>query len=68
MHGEMQGKYYRYCSRSIRYSIDLNSENIKFDLETFDLVSQYCSMGVLMSGRGPWDYHGPRVLRGSKVP
>ena len=43
MHGEMQGKYYRYCSRSIRYSTDLNSENNKFDMETFDLVSQYCS-------------------------
>ena len=38
MHGGMQGKYYRYCSRSIRYSTDLNSENNKFDLETFDLV------------------------------
>ena len=44
MHGEMQGKYYRYCSRSIRYSTDLNSENNKFDMETFDLVSQYCTM------------------------
>ena len=44
MHGEMQGKYYRYCSRSIWYSsTDLNSENNKFDMETFDLVSQYCS-------------------------
>ena len=42
MHGEMQGKYYRYCSRSIRYSTDLNSENNKFDMETFDLVSEYC--------------------------
>ena len=41
MHGEMQGKYYRYCSRSIRYSTDLNSENNKFDMETFDLVSEY---------------------------
>ena len=42
MHGEMQGKYYRYCSRSIRYSTDLNdlnSENNKFDMETFDMVS-----------------------------
>ena len=44
MHGEMQGKYYRYCSRSIRYSTDLNSENNKFDMETFDLVSEYCSL------------------------
>ena len=43
MHGEMQGKYYRYCSRSIRYSTDLNSENNKFDMETFDLVSEYCT-------------------------
>ena len=43
MQGEMQGKYYRYCSRSIRYSTDLNSENNKFDLETFDLVSEYCN-------------------------
>ena len=43
MHGEMQGKYYRYCSRSIRYSTDLNSENNKFDMETFDLVSEYCN-------------------------
>ena len=42
MHGGMQGKYYRYCSRSIRYSTDLNSENNKFDMETFDLVSEYC--------------------------
>ena len=42
MHGEMQGKYYRYCSRSIRYSTDLNSENNIFDLETFDPVSEYC--------------------------
>ena len=42
MHGEIQGKYYRYCSRSIRYSTDLNSENNKFDMETFDLVSEYC--------------------------
>eukprot|EP01048_Picozoa_sp_COSAG05_P001503 COSAG05_NODE_50_length_24118_cov_89.534036_19_plen_59_part_00 len=44
MHGEMQGKYYRYCSRSIRYSTDLrlNSENNKFDMETFDIVSEYC--------------------------
>ena len=41
MHGGMQGKYYRYCSRSIRYSTDLNSENNKFDMETFDLVSEY---------------------------
>ena len=39
----MQGKYYRYCSRSIRYSTDLNSENNKFDMETFDLVSEYCT-------------------------
>ena len=30
---------YRYCSRSIRYSTDLNSENNKFDMETFDMVS-----------------------------
>ena len=43
MHGGMQGKYYRYCSRSIRYSTDLNSENNKFDMETFDLVSEYCT-------------------------
>ena len=43
MHWEMQGKYYRYCSRSIRYSTDLNSENNKFDMETFDLVSEYCT-------------------------
>ena len=41
--GELQGKYYRYCSRSIRYSTDLNSENNKFDMETFDLVSEYCN-------------------------
>eukprot|EP01048_Picozoa_sp_COSAG05_P008573 COSAG05_NODE_659_length_8055_cov_3.528406_5_plen_71_part_00 len=43
MDGEMQGKYYQYCSisRSIRYSTDLNSKNNKFDLETFDLVSEY---------------------------
>ena len=49
MHGEMQGKYYRYCSRSIRYSTDLNSENNKFDMETFDLVSEYCRamLGIL---------------------
>ena len=49
MHGEMQGKYYRYCStsRSIRYSTDLNSENNKFDLETFDLVSEYCRQVLL---------------------
>ena len=47
MHGEMQGKYYRYCSRSIRYSTDLNSENNKFDLETFDLVSEYCTFGTI---------------------
>ena len=46
MHGEMQGKYYRYCSRSIRYSTDLNSENNKFDMETFDLVSEYCTANV----------------------
>ena len=46
MHGEMQGKYYRYCSRSIRHSTDLNSENNKFDMETFDLVSEYCSRQI----------------------
>ena len=46
MHGEMQGKYYRYCSRSIRYSTDLNSENNKFDMETFDLVSEYCTPAI----------------------
>ena len=48
MHGGMQGKYYRYCSRSIRYSTDLNSENNKFDMETFDLVSEYCTPNTLL--------------------
>ena len=48
MHGEMQGKYYRYCSRSIRYSTDLNSENNKFDMETFDLVSEYCKVLTIL--------------------
>eukprot|EP01048_Picozoa_sp_COSAG05_P021912 COSAG05_NODE_4185_length_1633_cov_1.773142_2_plen_151_part_00 len=26
-----------------------------------ECVTRMHSMGVLMSGRGPWDYHGPRV-------
>ena len=57
MHGEMQGKYYRYCSRSIRYSTDLNSENNKFDMETFDLVSEYCKpFKVLRRSRKLSDY------------
>ena len=46
MHGEMQGKYYRYCSRSIRYSTDLNSENNKFDMETFATATR-CIHGEL---------------------
>ena len=51
MHGEMQGKYYRYCSRSIRYSTDLNSENNKFDMKTFELVSEYCTYARLQNSR-----------------
>ena len=44
--GYVQDHKYWYCSRSIRYSTDLNSENNKFDMETFDLVSQYCTLGI----------------------
>ena len=41
--GECMGKCRGNTSRSIRYSTDLNSENNKFDMETFDLVSEYCN-------------------------
>ena len=42
MHGEMQGKVPESTGTAAASCTDLNSENIKFDLETFDLLSEYC--------------------------